>query len=1150
MNSAARRRRPAAFRFGRLVMWLVSGVLLIAIASYVALPVGLAWYMPQLAARHGIPLEVERVRVDPFRSTVILHEVGVATSGESSLGWSNVVARVDLAELVAGRLALDDFRLSNTTLHVSNPNVGLEDFLRGMPATLPGGVSVGELVIDGMELGALPGATGLRIAIDRLRVASLDEAFRPEGAEVEANLSVGDGHARLLGRINLGGGGWILGAEVSAKGVPLEEIRTLLGAGGSWRGQLRGTGPVRVMYSPRNGAFSATTRGRWTIDAPGIGLAPAEISGARADWHGIAFLAVSGDGVNGLGATGEISVREPRIEVADMFDVEATELALRVDASRTPDTRVALNGRIPVLRLDGKGGGFAAVGAQAGNVVSRIALTFTDSVTTEVEELRVDTLDVKLPGDRSVDLEKIELARMDIEWDANVVSAATGTAQRIDWRGFAGALHAGTAARLAVEGVERAHDGELRFDLASAETVSDRNGESEWRLHDVALESAAVSPSGSISVGGARIIEARVAGGTRTLVLEGLDLDGVAWNESGGLSVESGRTRVVDHMRAGVWGLTGTGLELAGAAMSDDAWTARSVRLGAVDVGTADASWALRGLTLTDAAGEGDDASARLAGVDGLELDFGGHRVVVEELSAELPAWHEDAVGARSIGAAATALDTVQRHRWRSGAWRLTRIEREASGRASAETASLENLVLTVPGGSTTGTRALEIDDPTFDGESTVTAAGAVAQRAYHRTSDGAGLDVSGLSADGVEWNGEALSVGRAAALLMSAAAPSVRASFDGVSFTSVRVGVDGAHEFASLGSESGRGGVGRGLEWSAEGLTLDGYRATASGRTTLGFIETRHLDLGEASSEARLRADRAAARDVRVDPAGEAMFAVAEVEGVTVRDTRFAASTAARALRASALTIRDSALEIGTLSLSGVETAVAVSEAGAWELPALPVGAGNLRPSFAVRIREAGIADSGSVVHITDRTTQPDFAQSVEIGHASLRGFDSASVGVPSRFSVEATADIFTALRADGALVPTLTGNDLDLAASVRGLSLRALSPYARLHLGRSVERGHADVAFVATVRTSDLAGDADFALGDVVLGRAEPSDPAMDALAAALETLADEQDRIELKVHLRGRLDAPDFDFDGLVARALAGAATGAVGAPPRDK
>ena len=575
--------------------WLVSGALLIAFASYVALPIGLASYLPLFAARYGLHLDVERVRVDPFRSGLEFSGVRMAAPGDSSIECSRVETRVDLAQLLSGRLVLDDFRLSGATLRAGGAGVEAAGVLAEAPAGLPGEVSVGELVIDGVELATVSEALGRPVAVEWLRLSSLDEVFRPEGTEVEADISIGKGRSRLRGRLNFDETGWILDAGVDANDVPLDGFPALLGAEGSWRGTLDGTGPVRLVYAPVDRAFSVATAGRWVADGLELGLARVALSGVRAEWDGAASMTFSGDGVDALSVDGEAGFRGFRADVADVLAIEAAELTLRI----------------------------------------------------------------------------------------------------------------------------------------------------------------------------------------------------------------------------------------------------------------------------------------------------------------------------------------------------------------------------------------IELDGLILDGGSTVHAAGALADRTYFRTTEDFGVDVPGLRADAVERN--------------------------------------------------------------------DGTPAV--------------------------------------------------------------------------------------------------------ERDAAPPGPGDTRSSFRVRIREASTADSGTVVRIVDRTTEPDFAARVDVTSATLRGFDPAAAGVPARFSVEAAADVFTVLRAGGVLVPTSTGADFDLDATIHGLSLRELSPYSRLHLGQPIEDGQADVTLQATIRASDLEGVADFTMRDVVLGKSElPAGSSgrraenPSALGAALDSLEDEQGRIELKVPLRGRLDAPGFDFDALVALTLA--------------
>ena len=653
-------------------MWLVSGALLIAFASYVALPFGLALYIPQLAAQYGIRLDVERARVEPFRSRLRLSGVRIATSGDSSIEWSNIETRVDLAELLSGRLVLDDFRLSEAKLHAGDPRTDVAGMLPEVPSALTEKVSVGELVIDGVELAAISEAFGRSVAVDWLRISALDEVFRPEGAEIEADISIGQGRSRLQGQLALDETGWILNAEIGANDVPLDGFPALLGVDGTWRGRLDGSGPVRLVYSPANGAFSATTGGRWAADGLEFGRAPVVLSGARADWDGAAFMVFSGDTINALSIDGEVGLRELEVDVVDVLEVEAAELTLRINASKAPETLLSVEGHSPVARFTGKGGAFEAIGAEATNLVSQVALTFADEIGIRIDRLKSNAVTVKLPADRSIDVEQFELERVVVESGTHVVSAAAGAAERARWRGLTEPGNTGTATRLAMQRIERHGNGVFRLALASAETVEDRNDDSVLRLRDVVLDTTTFSPAGRVAVGGARLSDAWLANDASTLVLERLSLDRVEQDEDGVVSIESGQAHVVDHTQTGTWAMAGTGFELAGVTVAGQAWEADYVLLDEADIGTGDASYALQGLALVDAKGEGEHGNARLARLSTLEHGFGGNRVVVEDLSADSPAWREGAGNAQALEAVSVALDTVERHRWRSSGWRLT----------------------------------------------------------------------------------------------------------------------------------------------------------------------------------------------------------------------------------------------------------------------------------------------------------------------------------------------------------------------------------------------------------------------------------------------------------------------------------------------
>ena len=1199
MNNVAGGGRRTTFRYGRLATWLVSGVLTIVFASYVALPIGLSLYLPQLAVRYGLRLDLERVRVDPFGSRLLLSGARIGTGGGSSIEWSSVEARIDLAALLSGRVVLDGFRLSDAKLIAGAPEGARSDALPNMLAAPLEDLGVSEFVVDEVALVTLSETLGQPVSVDWLQVASLAEAFRPEGSAIRADASVGEGRVTLRGRLAMNATDWTLDAEVGANDVSLDGGPVPGVPDGTLRGRFDGSGPVRFVYSPVTGGFSVSVGGRWAAEGLEVVLGGTVVSEARADWDGAAFMAFSGEAVETFSADADLRLRALGVDVADAFRVEATELALRIDASRTDAARLSIEGSGPVVRFSGKGGVFEAAAAEGTNLVSRVTFTRAGDPRIDVGRVGFDALSAKLRDGRSIDVEWLRLDHAAAGSDAHPVSVATATAERVDWRGFPVSLSAGTAARLSFEGIEGRGDGELRFAHASAGTVdADGEGLDLW-LRDVVLDATTLSPAGTAGVAGARISAARFTNEARTVTLEGLSLEGVEQDEDGAVSIASGRVRSIDHVAAGARRVArGSEFELSGAMMSEQGWGARHARLDRMHVETDDADYVLREPAFLDATGAGGRGSARVALLGALEVGSGGNLIVVEELAAASPAWDEEGMRSEAIEAVSLTFDTADRDRWEWKGWMLTGVETTAAGRAEASTASVEALTMNAAGGSTAGVQGLTLTGLTFDGESTMRASNAFVEQLRYRArpggaDGGSGVGVGGLHTGDLEWNGEALTATQGAAPEVSVTVGPVRASFDAVEFTNARLGADGVRRLESLTAASHRGKADGGtdvqgsigfqggtelqdrtgtvLEWSAGELTLGGYLVSAFGETTLDSAETRGVEVLGDATDARLRAERLALRGTRIDPTGAVVLADARVEGFALQGADGRTHTAARALQADRFAIGGSGLEIASLDVSGIDSTIEVDENGEWVFTGLPFGADDSRSSLRARIEEAGATAPDSTIRFIDRTTDPDFATRLDLERATLRGFDSEAIDVPALFSVEATAETFTALEIDGsntraasplpartaetftaleidgALIPTLTGIDLDLNALVSGLSLPDFSPYSRRHLGRDVVAGHADVALDLAVRSSDLEGVAHFALNGVELGEpaAPEGSPAPDPTSALPE---ETQGTITLEVPLRGRTDDPGFDFDGLVTRGLAQTARQRSGTLPK--
>ena len=195
MNSASRRGRSSALRYGRWLTWLIAGSLLIVFVSYVALPVGISWYLPDLAARYGMHLSVQRVRVEPFESRLRLLGVRIGSAEGTGSEWSSIETRIDLEALslrpsrARTRFRMSDAKLVHTaeSSQVTRPvSAGI-----GRPAALAEELDVGEFTIESVELAAILGSLlGRPVAIDRLWLGSLADSVSARGYRtVKAELS-------------------------------------------------------------------------------------------------------------------------------------------------------------------------------------------------------------------------------------------------------------------------------------------------------------------------------------------------------------------------------------------------------------------------------------------------------------------------------------------------------------------------------------------------------------------------------------------------------------------------------------------------------------------------------------------------------------------------------------------------------------------------------------------------------------------------------------------------------------------------------------------------------------------------------------------------------------------------------------------------
>jgi hypothetical protein len=113
----------------------------------------------------------------------------------------------------------------------------------------------------------------------------------------------------------------------------------------------------------------------------------------------------------------------------------------------------------------------------------------------------------------------------------------------------------------------------------------------------------------------------------------------------------------------------------------------------------------------------------------------------------------------------------------------------------------------------------------------------------------------------------------------------------------------------------------------------------------------------------------------------------------------------------------------------------------------------------------------------------------------------------------------------------------------------MTALTPYAAKFAGYRIESGRLSAELRYRVRDGALTGENELVIERLNLGEKVQSASALDLpLELAIGLLADSDGRINLGIPVSGNLNDPQFDFGGLIARALRNAITKVVSAPFR--
>lgn len=137
--------------------------------------------------------------------------------------------------------------------------------------------------------------------------------------------------------------------------------------------------------------------------------------------------------------------------------------------------------------------------------------------------------------------------------------------------------------------------------------------------------------------------------------------------------------------------------------------------------------------------------------------------------------------------------------------------------------------------------------------------------------------------------------------------------------------------------------------------------------------------------------------------------------------------------------------------------------------------------------------------------------------------------------------------LRTDGSIEIGDPGRFADLTINGSGLPMNQYRPYVERYLGYALESGRMKLDVACRLQSHRLDAEAHLILSDFYLGQKVASDHAVDApVKLALDLLRDRQGQVELTIPIQGNLAEPEFQFAGLIGRAIGGVLAAITTAP----
>lgn len=260
-------------------------------------------------------------------------------------------------------------------------------------------------------------------------------------------------------------------------------------------------------------------------------------------------------------------------------------------------------------------------------------------------------------------------------------------------------------------------------------------------------------------------------------------------------------------------------------------------------------------------------------------------------------------------------------------------------------------------------------------------------------------------------------------------------------------------------------------------------------------------------------------------------------------------------------LKLKSAGLDIGTLTLDGLDTKLLIGEdksinvshilrkpeAGAAK-PAVQAEAGGKKAAASFQFNLDRLRIRNGELDFADHSLALPFGTRIHHLRGAITGL-STRRGALGQIELDGQVDEYGLARAVGQIDLFKPTEFTDIKVVFRNVEMNRLTPYSATFAGRKIESGKLSLDLEYKIKQRQLTGDNKVVMDRLTLGERVESPTAKSLpLDLAIAILQDTEGRIDLGLPVSGSLDDPQFSYGAIIWKALLNVFTKIATAPFR--